>query len=265
MWLMPTSSDKDGRTRIPHVAIRKLSAGYGGALVVRDVTISVGPGEVVAIVGPNGAGKSTLLKAITGRIRSTEGDVHLGETDITNMRGDLLAGHGVGYVPQVKDVFDTLTVSENLEMGGYLVAKSQLPDRIREVLAIFPALEPMLGRKAVTLSGGERKMLAIGRVLMLRPTTLILDEPTSNLSLALSNIVLNEYVRRAADAGTAVLLVEQKAVAALEISDWGYLMMGGTVRLEGPARELLGRPDFRQIFLGRVADRMPSRTAEQVR
>ena len=252
---MPISLDEDRRTA--HLDIRKLSAGYGGVLIVRAVSVAVGLGEVVAIVGPNGAGKSTLLKAITGRIRCSEGEVHLGETDITNMRGDLLAGHGVGYVPQVKDVFDTLTVSENLEMGGYLVPKSELPDRIREVLAVFPALETMLDRRAVTLSGGERKMLAIGRVLMLRPTTLILDEPTSNLSVQLSKVVLNDYVRRAADAGTAVLLVEQKAVAALEISDWAYLMIGGTTRLEGPARDLLGRPDFRQIFLGRAASQMP--------
>jgi ABC-type branched-subunit amino acid transport system ATPase component len=258
---MPTSSDKDGHRPAPQLLLRELTAGYGGTPIIRDVSIAVGLGEVVAIVGPNGAGKSTLLKAITGQIRSLRGSVRLAEADVTNMRGDLLARHGVGYVPQVRDVFDTLTVAENLEMGAYLLAKSELPERIHEVLAIFPALQKMRHRRAGTLSGGEHKMLAIGRVLMLRPTTLILDEPTSNLSVSLSKTVLNDYVRRTADAGTAILLVEQKAVAALEISDWAYLMMGGAIRLDGPAGELLDRPDFRQIFLGHVAKHIPSETA----
>jgi branched-chain amino acid transport system ATP-binding protein len=248
---MPTSGAEGSTRPAPHLVITDLSAGYDANPIVRDISAEVGIGEVVAIVGPNGAGKSTLLKAITGRLHSSRGTVRLGGDDITNLRGDELARKGIGFVPQSRDVFDTLTVQENLEMGGYLLRNADIPNRVDEVLSIFPTLAGMRRRVALQLSGGERKMLAIGRVLMSRPTTLILDEPTANLSAALSEVVLTEYVTRTAGAGTAVLLVEQKAAAALEISNWAYLMIGGSISLSGPARELLDRQDFREVFLGK--------------
>jgi len=149
--------------------------------VVRDVSISVGPGEVVAIIGPNGAGKSTLLKSLVGILRLSAGKILLGTIDVTGHPPEDLAKRGVGYVPQVQDIFEPLSVRENLEMGGYLLKDSEIPGRVKEVCDVFPALAPMMKRRADKLSGGERKMLAIGRVLMLDPRVLILDEPTANL------------------------------------------------------------------------------------
>jgi branched-chain amino acid transport system ATP-binding protein len=248
---MPTSPDENGRPA-PHLVVEGLTAGYGSAPVISDVNLTVGLGEVVSVIGPNGAGKSTLLKALTGRLAPMAGAVTLDGRDTTALASERLARRGVGYVPQVRDVFDTLTVQENLEMGGYLLPKQQVAARIDQVLEVFPSLAGMRGRVARHLSGGERKMLAVGRVLMLEPDVLVLDEPTSNLSPELSRVVLREHVRRLADAGAAVLLVEQKALEALEVSDWGYVLVSGEVRMQGRAAELLARPDIRSVFLGRL-------------
>jgi ABC-type branched-subunit amino acid transport system ATPase component len=248
---MPISSVEDRRPA-PHLAIEDLAAGYGGAFVVSEMTVGVGLGEIVALVGPNGAGKSTLLKAVAGHISVMQGKVLLGDEDITNVRSDRLARKGVGYVPQTNDVFDTLTVADNLEMGGYLLPRRLVADRVDEVLTIFPKLRTMMDRTAQKLSGGERKMVAIARVLMLRPSLLILDEPTSNLSIELSRVVLREQVVRLADAGVAVLLVEQKAIEALEIAHWACVMVAGQTRLSAPAKDVLQRPDIGEIFLGRA-------------
>lgn len=237
--------------------LQDVAAGYGAAAIVSGVSISVGRGEVVSVIGPNGAGKSTLLKAVTGRLPVMNGTVRFGSRDITNMRGHRLARMGLGFVPQTKDVFDTLTVTENLEMGGYLLTKPQLAPRIEAVLSTFPALADMQSRTASKLSGGERKMLAIARVLMLEPAILILDEPTSNLSPELSRAVLRDQVRRLADAGTAVLLVEQKALEALGVSDWACILVAGRIEIAGPASEILARPDIREVFLGQSAQGAP--------
>jgi ABC-type branched-subunit amino acid transport system ATPase component len=153
-------------------------------------------------------------------------------------------------VPQVQDIFEPLTVRENLEMGGYLLKDSAIAGRIDEVCDVFPLLAPMMRRRADKLSGGERKMLAIGRVLMLDPKVLILDEPTANLAPILADAVLRDQVRRLADAGKAVLLVEQRARAALEIADWTVVLVSGVNRLEGRPKDLLERSDFEALFLG---------------
>jgi ABC-type branched-subunit amino acid transport system ATPase component len=242
----------DGSQR-PDTVLRldNVAAGYGAAPIVSGVSISVGPGEVVSVIGPNGAGKSTLLKTVTGRLPVMAGTITFGDRDVTNMRGHSLARMGLGFVPQTRDVFDTLTVAENLEMGGYLLGRSQLAARIDTVMSTFPALTDMQSRLASKLSGGERKMLAMGRVLMLEPSVLVLDEPTSNLSPDLSRSVLRDQVRRLADAGTAVLLVEQKAFEALGVSDWAYILVAGRVEIAGPASDILARPDIREVFLGR--------------
>ena len=241
--------------------VQDVSAGYGPAVIVSGVSITAGPGEVVSVIGPNGAGKSTLLKAITGRLPVMTGTVTFGDRDITNMRGHLLARLGLGFVPQTRDVFDTLTVAENLEMGGYLLSKPQLAARTEAVLATFPALAQMRSRHASKLSGGERKMLAVARVLMLEPAVLVLDEPTSNLSPDLSRAVLRDQVRRLADAGTAVLLVEQKAFEALGVSDWAYVLVAGRIEIAGPASEIVARPDIREVFLGQYAEGAPPMSA----
>ncbi len=231
-----------------------VAAGYGAAPIVSGVSISVGSGEVVSVIGPNGAGKSTLLKTVTGRLPVMTGTITFGDRDVTNMRGNSLARMGLGFVPQTRDVFDTLTVAENLEMGGYLLSKSQIAARTDTVMSVFPALAGMQSRTASKLSGGERKMLAMARVLMLEPSVLVLDEPTSNLSPDLSRSVLRDQVRRLADAGTAVLLVEQKAFEALGVSDWAYILVAGRVEIAGPAGEIVARPDIREVFLGRSSN-----------
>lgn len=251
--LTRTLSDNPARVEdrpAPSLRAEGITAGYGTVPVIRDVSISVGPGEVVAVIGPNGAGKSTLLKSLVGILRLIGGRILLGADDVTGHPPEDLAKRGIGYVPQVQDIFEPLTVKENLEMGGYLLKDSALPARIKEVCEVFPALAPMMRRRADKLSGGERKMLAIGRVLMLDPRVLILDEPTANLAPALADRLLRENVRSLADAGKAVLLVEQRARAALEIANWTVVLVSGVTRLEGRPRDLLERSDFEALFLG---------------
>jgi ABC-type branched-subunit amino acid transport system ATPase component len=228
----------------------ELSAGYGGSPVIHGVSISVAPGEVVSIVGPNGSGKSTLLKAIVGVVETLGGSVRIGQHDVTGWRSDAIARIGVGYVPQVDDVFAPLSVRENLEMGGYLLKVRDVGARIEHVLTVFPQLERMQGRRAGKLSGGERKMLAMGRALMLAPALVVLDEPTANLAPIIAGTVLQEHVRRLAETGASVLIVEQRARAVLEISDRTYVLGGGSLRMEGTPAELSASNEFVDSFLG---------------
>jgi branched-chain amino acid transport system ATP-binding protein len=248
-----TSLDKQPRSGdrpAPILRAVGITSGYGGVPIIRDVSISVGKGEIVAVIGPNGAGKSTMLKSLVGILKLSGGKILLGADDVTGHPPEDLAKRGVGYVPQVQDIFEPLSVRENLEMGGYLLKDSAIDGRIKEVCDVFPLLAPMMRRRADKLSGGERKMLAIGRVLMLDPKVLILDEPTANLAPILADAVLREQVRRLADAGKAVLLVEQRARAALEIADWTVVLVSGVTRLEGRPKDLLERSDFEALFLG---------------
>lgn len=227
-----------------------LSAGYEGRAIVSDITIEAQPGHVVSVVGPNGSGKSTLLKSLVGVVRVLEGHVTVDGKEITNQTPEHVATLGVGYVPQIDDVFPPLSVKENLEIGGYLLKRGDVASRVEAVLAFFPKLSAMLTRRAGKLSGGERKMLAMGRVLMLSPSVLILDEPTANLAPLVATQLLEEYVRGFADAGATVLIVEQRAKAALRISDWTYVLGGGRVVLSGPPKELEQNPVFVDSFLG---------------
>jgi branched-chain amino acid transport system ATP-binding protein len=230
--------------------IESVVAGYGGPPIIRGVCAQVGSGEIVTVVGPNGAGKSTMLKAVAGLLRVQSGSVKLQEREVANVRTHQLARRGLGYVPQNNDVFAPLTVEENLEMGGYLLKRAEIKERIEEVVAVLPALGDLMKRRAVKLSGGERKMVAVGRALMARPSVLLLDEPTSGLAPDLSRELLTKDIRALAASGTSVLLVEQKALAALEISHWGYVLAGGTTALSSSAADLLARQDLGQVFLG---------------
>jgi ABC-type branched-subunit amino acid transport system ATPase component len=232
------------------LAAKGVTAGYGGDPVIRDITVSATPGEVVSLVGPNGSGKSTLLKSMVGIVRISSGTVLVGDRDITNQPPEEIARADVGYVPQVDDVFGPLTVKENLDMGGYLLPRKQVAERVERVVAIFPRLGQMLGRGAGKLSGGERKMLAMGRVLMLDPGLFLLDEPTANLAPKVAAELLEEHVRRLAASGASVLIVEQRARAVLAISDRTYVLGGGEVRMEGTPAELSASPDFVESFLG---------------
>jgi ABC-type branched-subunit amino acid transport system ATPase component len=237
---------------LPGVPLRArgITAGYGGDPVIRDITLQTSPGEVVSLVGPNGSGKSTLLKSLVGVVRVSSGTVQVGDRDLTNAAPEEMARAAVGYVPQVDDVFAPLTVRENLEMGGYLLRRKQIAGHIERVLAVFPRLGGMLGRSAGKLSGGERKMLAMGRVLMLDPGVFLLDEPTANLAPQVATALLTEHVRKLAASGAAVLIVEQRARAVLAISDRTYVLGGGEVRMAGTPAELSASPDFVESFLG---------------
>jgi ABC-type branched-subunit amino acid transport system ATPase component len=251
---MPTSSADPPARPDPLLEINQLAAGYGGTPVIEGVSIQVGRAEVVAVIGPNGSGKSTLLKAIIGEIPALRGTVSLNGTNMARLRADRRTRMGIGYVPQSRDVFDALTVTENLLVGGYLFGRQKLSAQMHEVLNVFPALGGMRDRIAGRLSGGERKMLAIARTLMLQPSLLILDEPSANLAPDLAKEVLSGHVRRLADTGMGVLLVEQKVFEALDVADWAHVLVAGQPRMEGRPGDLLQRPDLRGVFLGAAAE-----------
>jgi ABC-type branched-subunit amino acid transport system ATPase component len=232
-----------------------IAAGYGAAPVISDVSLTVGAGEIVAVVGPNGAGKSTLLKTVLGILHPSRGSISLDGQRIDRLSTTRVARRGIGYVPQVRDVFEPLTVRENLEMGGYTIRRGEIAARLDEVFAVFPELSVMAGRMAGYLSGGERKLLAMGRVLMRRPGLLVLDEPTAGLAPKLAQELLTRHVTELATGGTAVLLVEQHTRDALGIAHWAYVMASGQVRLAGPAAEVGNRADLSDIFLGHPATR----------
>ena len=232
------------------LTIEGLRVEVAGKEVLRGFDLVMSSGEVHAIMGPNGSGKSTLLKSLVGVVKVLDGTVKVGDTVITNMPSEEVAKIGVGYVPQIDDVFPPLSVKENLEIGGYLLKRHEIHERIEAVLEFFPKLKNMMHRKAGKLSGGERKMLAMGRVLMLSPSVLVLDEPTANLAPIVATQLLEEYIRGFADFGSTVLLVEQRAKAALRISDWTYVLGGGRVVLDGPPSDLSQNPIFIESFLG---------------
>lgn len=232
------------------LATELLAAGYSGRPVIQEISIHVAPGEVVSVVGPNGSGKSTLLKALVGVVQVLSGKVLWDGQEVTNWAPDAAARAGVGYVPQVDDVFTPLTVRENLEMGGYLLPVREVAGRISHVLEVFPQLSRMLSRKAGRLSGGERKMLAMGRVLMLEPRAFVLDEPTANLAPALAKMLLEDHIRQLSSTGASVLVVEQRARAVLAISDRTYVLTGGRCRMEGLPADLIASPEFVETFLG---------------
>jgi ABC-type branched-subunit amino acid transport system ATPase component len=256
---MPTSPVESSAGAAPCLELRGISAGYSAAPIVNDVSLQVASGQVVSIVGPNGAGKSTLLKALTGRLRPVAGTVHLNGCDVTGASGTVLTRAGLGYVPQLNDVFATLTVHENLEMGGYLLSKRKLGERLERLYELVPLLAPLQGRRARTLSGGERKLLALGRCLIMEPAVIVLDEPTAGLSPQMAATVLSEYVTQLAQSGTGILLVEQRARDALAISNWCYVLAGGRVVLDSEPAALLNQPDFGQLYLGAgSADQRPT-------
>ena len=234
----------------PALAAEDIRAGYGAGDIIHGVSVQVAAGTVASVVGPNGSGKSTLLKSLCGVIRPSAGRVRVGDRDITGLAPEEVARAGVGYVPQVDDVFGPLTVRENLEMGGYLLRARDVAGRVERVTAVFPRLGTMLTRRAGRLSGGERKMLAMGRVLMLEPAVFLLDEPTANLAPKVATELLTGHVRALAEAGAAVLIVEQRARAVLAISDYTYVLGGGQVLMAGTPARLTASREFTESFFG---------------
>ncbi len=229
-----------------------LVAGYIPEVnILNGCDLEVRAGEFVGIIGPNGAGKSTLLKAILGMCKVRSGSISLNGQDITGRKAHELVPLGVGYVPQTKNVFPSLTVKENLEMGCFL-KPSVFKDRFAYVAEMFPKLGDRATQRAGALSGGERQMVAMGRALMLEPKVLLLDEPSAGLSPALQDEVFVQC-RTINAAGVAILMVEQNARRCLQVVNRGYVLDQGRNAYTGTGRELLGDPNVIELYLGTLA------------
>ena len=234
----------------PLVRIRGLTAGYvSGIDIIHDVDLEMRADEIVTIIGPNGAGKSTLIKGLMGALPYIEGERYLGGENVSDLDAPRMVAAGAGYVPQRENVFASLSIRENLEMGGYR-RHGDLEQRIDQVLEMFPALRERPRERASRLSGGQRQMLAIARALMLDPQLLCLDEPTASLSPA-ARVEIFELVANVHEGGVGVLLVEQNATEALRWSDRGVVMVNGEKALDAPAEEMLSSGDVGRLFLGR--------------
>jgi branched-chain amino acid transport system ATP-binding protein len=246
-----------GATTVDLLEFRSLTAGYNDIPVTTEISLAVSKAEIVALLGPNGAGKSTLLKAVVGEARIFSGSVLLQGEDVTGWPPERLAKTGLGYVPQTDNVFPSLTVLENLEMGAFLAPRREVREKVEAILQRFPPLRALIRRNVGQLSGGERRLVAIGRALILSPHVLLLDEPTANLSPGNARSVLTEYVTQVAETGTGVLLVEQRAREALEIAHNACVMTEGRIEVSGPPSTLLARADIGRLFLGETT-RKPS-------
>ncbi len=253
----PTGAAADTRDRQVHqdaaegavLRADELVAGYlPGINILNGADLYCQPGELVGIIGPNGAGKSTLLKALFGLVQIHEGHVRLKGDDITNQRADVLVAKGVGFVPQSDNVFPTLTIEENLEMGTYQAPK-RFSERFDFVAQLFPALRDRRKQRAGSLSGGERQMVAMGRALMMEPSVLLLDEPSAGLSPVLQDEVFVQ-TRRINKAGVSVVMVEQNAKRCLQICDRGYVMDQGRNAYTGTGRDLINDPKVIELYLG---------------
>ena len=225
-----------------------LVAGYGETEILHGVSITVSEGEVITIIGPNGCGKSTLMKAIVGLLRIRTGNVTFRGADISALPPEQIVRTGLCYVPQTNNVFPSLTIRENLEMGAF-VRRDDYRGRVDEMFRLFPDLALRPAQKAGSLSGGQRQMLAIARALMLDPALVLLDEPSAGLSPAMTGLVF-ERIREINGTGVAVVLVEQNAREALGMSDRGYILVSGENRLEDTGRDLLDNPDVASLYLG---------------
>ncbi|MEJ2665677.1 MAG: ABC transporter ATP-binding protein [Deinococcales bacterium] len=231
------------------LSVESLTAGYGDTTVLSDVAINVEPGQVVSIIGPNGAGKSTLMKTVFGLLRPSSGRVVYGDREITGWSPDRIVRLGLCYVPQVENTFPSLTVEENLEMGAFTL-RGNLRERLDRVFTMFPDLAASRHKAAGKLSGGQQHMLALGLALMLSPRLVMLDEPTAGLSPKFAMSAL-QHVETLRSQGVAVLLVEQNAAAALQLSDWAYVLASGQNRFEDTGRALLDNPEVGSLYLGK--------------
>jgi len=234
---------------VPLLEVTSLTAGYGDTTILNDVAISVEPGQVVSIIGPNGAGKSTLMKTIFGLLKPSRGSIRYQDQDIAGWAPDRIVRLGLCYVPQVENTFPSLTVEENLEIGAFTL-RGNLRERLERVYAMFPDLAAARSKPAGKLSGGQQHMLALGLALMLSPKLIMLDEPTAGLSPKFASSALR-HVKTLREAGVAVLLVEQNAAAALQLSDWGYVLASGQNRFQDTGPSLLDNPEVGSLYLGK--------------
>jgi branched-chain amino acid transport system ATP-binding protein len=230
------------------LSVRGLDAGYGDLQILEGVDLDVADGEYVTIVGPNGAGKSTVMKSVFGLTTYMDGTIEFDGTAIHGLRPEEIIHHGIGFVPQSDNVFGSLSVEENLEMGAYTL-ETVPDDALQAVYDRFPILEERRGQKAGTMSGGQQQMLAMGRALMLDPDLLLLDEPSAGLAPDLVDDMFDR-IDRINDDGTAILMVEQNAKQALKRCDRSYVLVQGQNRYEEAGDVLLNDPAVRKQFLG---------------
>jgi branched-chain amino acid transport system ATP-binding protein len=242
---------------------KSLTTGYDQVPIVRDVDVVFTRGAITAIIGTNGAGKSTVVKALVGVLPAWSGEVRLDGRDITKMPAHLRVREGIAYVPQGRIVFPEMTVLENLELGGFTLAgeRAKLAQNLARVLQMFPRLAERRTQLAGTMSGGEQQMLAIGRALMSSPRVIALDEPSLGLSPKFVEMVFATLVELK-KAGYTIVMVEQKASRALEISDWGYVMHLGRVAFEGPAGRLRDDDQVKRAYLGELPPELEARFAQ---
>lgn len=237
------------------ISVENLYAYYGSLNILKGLSFRVNKGEIVVIVGPNGAGKSTLLMSIIGILTNKKGKIVFNDIEITNMETEGIIALGLVLVPERREIFQSLSVKENLELGAYLRYKSRkeprkkIDDSLNFVYTLFPRIRERYGQIAGTMSGGEQQMLSIGRALMCNPSALLLDEP----SLGLSPLLINEIfgvIKKLREEGISILLIEQNANVALGMADRGFVMRGGKIIVEDLAKNLLQRKDLMQLYLG---------------
>jgi len=227
-----------------------LHSGYGKITIVQGVSVKVPERSIVTIIGPNGSGKSTLVKTIIGEVKTFDGRIFYQGEDITGLPTFRIVAKGIGYVPQVNNVFTNLTVEENLEMGAYLRRdKEGIRSDIKEIFEMFSEIKPYAKTRAATLSGGERQMLAIARAMINKPKLLILDEPTANLAPK-AVVLLHQKIKAICEQGVPIIMVEQNVRKALQISNYTYVLGSGKCVYEGESTQLLASKDFGKIFLG---------------
>jgi branched-chain amino acid transport system ATP-binding protein len=228
--------------------VSNIVAGYGETEILHRISIAVEENHIITIIGPNGSGKSTLLKSIFGLVKPSKGQVVFQGKNITGLAPEAVVRRGLCYVPQSSNVFSSLSINENLEMGAF-IRKDDFRQRLDEVYGLFPDLAGRRKDRAGTLSGGQRQMLALARALMLDPALLLLDEPSAGLAPNLVGSVF-EKILGINQAGVAIILVEQNAREALRISHWGYVLASGQNQLEDRGENLLNNPDVARLYLG---------------
>jgi branched-chain amino acid transport system ATP-binding protein len=233
--------------------IRNLEAGYGKLRVLKRISMHVDPGEIVTIIGANGAGKTTLLHTITGLVKIGSGEILFKNSNLGRQKPEKIVASGCSLVPEGRQVFSTMTVEENLILGGYVTAKKNkraVSDGVGRVYELFPVLKERARQLAGTLSGGEQQMLAMGRALMAKPSLIMMDEPSTGLAPLIVKSIF-KVILQLREEGNTVLLVEQNAKAALGIADRGYVLETGKIILQGAAEDLLQNRDVQRAYLGR--------------
>jgi len=237
---------------IDKLSLKEVEASYQkGIKILQSISLDVSRRDIICLIGPNGAGKSTVLKAIMGLVNVGEGQITLNGEDITNSKANQTMRRGISYVPQGRTVFPEMTVWENLRMGGFILKdKNKVEGRIEQVYEMFPVLKHSHNRKAYTLSGGEQQMLEMGRVLILDPKYMLVDEPSLGLAPKIRKMIFEKIKALNQEKMIGILMVEQNAVQGLEVADFGYVLDMGRIRFRGSGVELLEDKRIRQLYLG---------------